>query len=87
MSEAISGSSHYPACRFAHAGYLLDSSHPRHSGMRREAQTRNPLSCTMSGEWIPGSLALLAPRNDEGRSISPRATHLTGLMSLSALTG
>jgi hypothetical protein len=46
-----------PACRFAHAGYLLDSSHPRHSGTRREAQTRNPLSRTMSGEWIPGSLA------------------------------
>src|SRR4029077_56398 len=41
--------------------------------MRRKAQTRNPLSRTMSGEWIPGSLALLAPRNDEGRSISERS--------------
>jgi hypothetical protein len=32
-----------PACRFTHAGYLLrTSSHRRHSGMRRKAQTRNP---------------------------------------------
>jgi hypothetical protein len=61
MSEAISGSSHYPACRFAHAGYLLDSSHPRHSGMRRKAQTGNPLSRTMSGEMDSGFARLRAP--------------------------
>ncbi len=34
----------------------------RHSGMRRQAQARNPYSRWWL--WIPGSLASLAPRND-----------------------
>ena len=38
----VFASAEAPACRFTHAGYLLASSHRRHSGMRRKAQTRNP---------------------------------------------
>lgn len=38
----------------------------RHPGMRLLAQTRNPLFLSL---WIPGSLAALAPRNDDGLDI------------------
>ena len=37
--------------------------HLRHSGMHLLVQARNPYS--LQGLWIPGSLALLAPRNDD----------------------
>jgi hypothetical protein len=37
-----------------------------HSGMRRKVQTRNPWRNNNTGRnGFPGSLALLAPRNDE----------------------
>src|SRR6478752_7874911 len=39
----------------------------RHSGMRHWAQARNPYS--RSWLWIPGSLASLAPRNDDFKVI------------------
>jgi hypothetical protein len=35
----------------------------RHSGARILARARNPYS--RSGLWIPGSFALLTPRNDD----------------------
>src|SRR5450432_3998094 len=40
------------------------------SGMRHLAQARNPKS--LSWLWIPGSLASLAPRNDEGGLMQTR---------------
>src|SRR6202795_4169924 len=49
--------------RFLLCVLLLCSSHNRHSGMRLLAQARNPYS--LSWLWIPGSLALLAPRDDD----------------------
>src|SRR3981081_1094714 len=45
--------------------------------MRLLARARNPYS--LSWLWIPGSLALLAPRNDEGRGNLTDMSFITGV--------
>jgi hypothetical protein len=54
--------------RFAETGFPIRFSNSqrkvsRHSGTRPLARARNPYS--LQGLWIAGSLASLAPRNDE----------------------
>ncbi len=60
------------AIRNCYAGMTLRHFIPRHSGMRRLAQARNPYSPWRrfgaernTGVMIPGSLASLTPRNDD----------------------
>src|ERR1700730_7382303 len=53
-----------------------------HSGMRLLAQARNPYS--RSWLWIPGSLAALAPRNDDDNCVERRLTLQSCILEKSA---